>query len=204
MRERTTKDASGRAEELRIFICIEVPTSIKQRIEKLQQDLRTLNEPISWTRPDNVHLTLKFLGDVKSSRLPKITAACESAVHGLTEFEIEVTGAGCFPSARAPRVFWIGLHDASSCLKKLHERIEDELAREGFEREGRGFSPHLTIGRARDPRKAGVVAERLIVIGFEPEWFQARKVIVMRSQLNPKGSIYTPQAVIGLEEGEND
>jgi RNA 2',3'-cyclic 3'-phosphodiesterase len=198
MRERKTKDAADKAEELRIFICIEVPASIKQRIDDLQQDLKEISAPMSWTRSDNVHLTIKFLGNVKASRLPKIAAACERAAAGLAEFEIEVTGAGCFPSARAPRVLWIGLNDASDSLNKIHEQIENELAGEGFEREGRRFSPHLTIGRARDPRKAGPAAEKLVAMGFEPERFEAREIIVMRSQLSPKGSIYTPQAIIRL------
>jgi len=198
MAGRTTNETAEEADEFRIFICVEVPASIKQRIDKLQQDLRTLNVPISWTRPDNVHLTLKFLGNVRSSRLPKICAACELAARGLGEFEIKVAGAGCFPSARAPRVFWIGVNDSSDHLQKLHEHIEKELAVEGFEREGRRFSPHLTIGRARDPRKAGPAAEKLIGMGFESERFEASEIIVMRSQLSPKGSIYTPQAIIRL------
>src|SRR5262252_7795071 len=111
---RRTSDTADKTDELRIFICIEVPASIKERIDKLQNVLKALDAPVSWTRPDNVHLTLKFLGNVKSSRLPDINAACERAARDFAEFQVEVAGSGCFPSARAPRVFWIGLNDSST------------------------------------------------------------------------------------------
>lgn len=190
--------SEGAKNEIRTFICIEVPETIKQRIAILQQDLRRSDAQISWVKPSNIHLTLKFLGDVPASKVEGIQLAVERAASSLEEFEIEVGSAGCFPTPRNPRVLWVGLTDLPDSLKQLHASIEAELAREGFPRESKRFSPHLTIGRVRAPKGAARVAEDLIARGFEPEQFRAREVIVMRSDLNSKGSIYTPLATIHL------
>lgn len=177
---------------IRTFICIEIPDSIKERIAILQQTLRQQNAKISWVKPSNIHLTVKFLGDVGASRIQSACSAVERAASVSRSFEIEVGGAGCFPSKKSPRVFWVGLTAVPSVLTQLHALIDEELAREGFHRDARKFSPHLTIGRVRSPENAGLVAETLIATGFDPETFQAGEVIVMRSDLNPAGSIYSP------------
>lgn len=185
---------------IRAFICIEVPETIKRRIALLQQDLRKSDAQISWVNPSNIHLTLKFLGDVPASRVEAIQLAARLTASSMQKFEIEVGSAGCFPTPRNPRVLWIGLTSLPESLKQLHASIEAELAREGFPREPKRFSPHLTIGRVRGPKGAARVAEDLIARGFEPERFQAREIILMRSDINSKGSIYTPLAHIPLKD----
>jgi RNA 2',3'-cyclic 3'-phosphodiesterase len=186
------------ADAVRTFICIEIPESIKERIAELQRGLRRADAQVSWTKPSNIHLTLKFLGDVTRSRIERVSRAVERAASSSLPFEIEVGPTGCFPSPRSPRVLWIGLTGLPGSLKQLHECIEDELFREGFPREAKRFSPHLTIGRVRAPKNASRLAEELLATGFEPETFQAHEVIVMRSELKPTGSVYTPQAAITL------
>jgi 2'-5' RNA ligase len=183
---------------IRTFICIEIPQSIKDRINRLQEILRQIDAQISWTKPSNIHLTLKFLGGIEASRIERVKKALERAASGIGPFEVEVSGSGCFPSARSPRVLWVGFSNVPERLQHLYSNIEDELARGGFEREKRKFSPHLTIGRMRTPHNAARVAEALIASGFESEAFIATEVILMRSDLKPTGSIYTPQAVLGL------
>jgi 2'-5' RNA ligase len=193
-----THREQAREETVRTFICIEIPDSIKTRIEKLQESLRGIEAQISWTRPHNIHLTLKFLGGVTASRLERIKAAVERAAKGINSFEIEVSGTGCFPTPRNPRVLWVGITSVPRELQDLYSNIEDELSRDGFEREKRNFSPHLTIGRIRTPHNASQVAETLINSGFAAERFRAKEVIVMRSDLKPTGSIYTPQSIIAF------
>jgi RNA 2',3'-cyclic 3'-phosphodiesterase len=185
-------------EVVRTFVCIEIPASIKERIDRLQNTLKTIDAQASWTRPSNIHLTLKFLGAVEATRIQRVAKAVERAAAGINQFEIEVSGAGCFPSPRSPRVLWIGISEIPDALKQLYANLEDELAREGFAREKRKFSPHLTIGRFRGPKNATQLAEALIASGFKAETFKANEVIVMRSDLKPTGSIYTPQAIIKL------
>lgn len=194
------RDARARkpADVVRTFICIEIPESIKARIDKLQQTLRQTEAVVSWTKPANIHLTLKFLGGVKASRINSTTKALSRATNGIGPFEVQVGGAGCFPSPRSPRVLWVGISNVPEQLRQLYSNMEDELTREGFPREKRKFSPHLTIGRIREPRNSARLAEVLIAGGFESEAFLAKEVILMRSDLKPTGSIYTPQAVIRL------
>jgi len=189
---------SEKKEVVRTFICIEIPESIKQRIDHFQKTLKAIDAQVSWTKPSNIHLTLKFLGAVEATRIQRVAGAVERAAAGINRFEIEVGGAGCFPSPENPRVFWIGISDVPDALKQLYANLEDELAREGFAREKRKFSPHLTIGRLRGPKNATELAEALIENGFKAETFKATEVIVMRSDLKPSGSIYTSQAVIKL------
>ena len=181
---------------VRTFICIEIPRSISERIGNLQTELKAIDAQVSWTKPSNIHLTLKFLGAVEASRIQNVPRAVQRAVVGINRFEIEISGAGCFPSTRSPRVLWIGLPEVPDALKRLYSNLEDELDREGFAREKRKLSPHLTIGRLRGPKNATNLAEMLIESGFKAETFKATEVVVMRSDLNPTGSIYTQQAVI--------
>ena len=190
----------GSSDSVRAFICIEVPGSIKKRIESLQQSLKKNAAQISWVKPSNIHLTVKFLGDIPASSIETVRGAVERASRPVDEFEIEIGGAGCFPSPRSPRVLWVGLSRLPEELKQLQSNVENELAREGFPREQKRFSPHLTIGRVRSQPNAAQTAEDLIAAGFEPESFRATEIIVMRSELNAAGSIYTPQATIKLGE----
>ena len=183
---------------IRTFVCIEIPERVRERIAELQRGLRRADAQVSWTRPSNIHLTLKFLGDLTPTRVERVARAVERAANSIAPFEVEVGCAGCFPSPRSPRVLWVGLTELPDSLKQLHARIEDELYGEGIPRESKRFSPHLTIGRVRTPKNAGRLAEELMAAGFVPEKFLAREVIVMRSELNPAGSLYTPQAVIAL------
>lgn len=193
------KSRDARSDDvIRTFVCIEIPESSKNRIGELQEEMRKTGGSVSWTRPSNIHLTLKFLGGVPASRIEHVSKAVSRAANGITQFEIEVAGTGCFPSARNPRVLWVGLTDVPDTMNRLYSNIERELEREGFSREKRRFSPHLTIGRVKTPGTGASVAEQLIARGFEPERFTATELIVMRSDLKPTGSIYSPQATIRL------
>jgi RNA 2',3'-cyclic 3'-phosphodiesterase len=184
---------------IRTFICIDIPHSIKARIEKLQSQLRRPSAQISWVKPANIHLTLRFLGDVAQSKILKVNTAVNRAVDSFGPFQITVGSTGCFPSPRHPSVLWIGISPVAGDLQKLRDAIEVELVRQGFEPENKKFKPHLTIARIRNPRNAAEVTEAFLTSGFADQSFQANEVLVMRSQLSPQGSIYTPQAVIPLK-----
>jgi 2'-5' RNA ligase len=198
MSTRSEVPDSQSANVIRTFVCIEIPDSIKSRVTNLQETLRNIGDRVSWTKPSNINITLKFLGDVEASRIEGAANAIERAAHKISPFEIEIGGVGCFPSTRSPKVFWIGVSNMPQPLQTLHSNIEDELERLGFKRENRKFSPHLTMGRVRGPHNSARLAEALIATGFESETFTATELILMRSDLDSAGSIYTPQAVIRL------
>jgi 2'-5' RNA ligase len=184
---------------IRTFICIDLPESIKGRIEELQRTLSQIGAPVSWVKPANIHLTVKFLGDVRQAEIPLVAAACKRTIGSCSPFQVTVGSTGCFPSPRNPSVLWIGISQMPDALMRLRDAIEEELAREGFAREAKKFKPHLTIARLRNPRTAKPVADAFMTCGFADESFPATEVIVMRSDLSPQGSLYTPQAVIPLK-----
>jgi 2'-5' RNA ligase len=177
---------------IRTFICIELPETLKSKIGQVQDSLKQHGGNVSWTRPQNIHLTLKFLGDVEEIRIAGIAAAIEEVVGKYPTFTLIPSGQGVFPTPKAPRVFWVGVKDESNTLPELAREIEERLEEFGFEKEKRRFTPHLTIGRARQPNKAAELGKAFLETNFSAEPFEATEIIVMQSELNPAGSIYTP------------
>lgn len=198
MSGREKQTGESKADAIRTFICIEIPEAVKERIADLQGELKKLDAQVSWVKPANIHLTVKFLGPVAPSRIVTIRQVVERVANSCHPFEVEVAQTGCFPSPRNPKVLWVGLSQVPNQLQQLQQTIEEQLATAGFPREAKRFSPHLTIGRVRSPRGASAVAEKLIASVFGAQTFSATEVIVMRSDLSPSGSVYTPQARIQL------
>lgn len=190
--------ATHPTDAVRTFLCVEMPQSVRERIEALQRELRRLDAPASWVKPANLHLTLKFLGDVEASRLAEVIATARRVAAASAAFPLTVSGAGCFPSPRQPRVLWVGMQQPLQPLERLHRALEDELAQAGFARDSKAFKPHLTIARLRQPRAAARLAEELIRRGFAAETFLVSELIVMQSELSPQGSRYTPLSVTAL------
>jgi 2'-5' RNA ligase len=176
-----------------MFCAVELPEIIRIRIEQHIERVRGAvqeSQP-SWTRVNNIHLTQKFFGNVEASRVPRIADALSRAVEGVSGFKVVIAGAGAFPNTRQPRVLWIGVNDGSGQLKQLHECIDDECAKRGFEKESRPYRPHLTIARLRKPEGARALAEANQKFGFEPMEMQVDEVLLFRSELSSKGSRYT-------------
>jgi 2'-5' RNA ligase len=183
--------------KVRTFIAVEIAEEVRKRIAEFQEKLRQEPGRVSWSKPENIHLTLKFLGDVEETEIPKIVEAVERAVEGIAPFEVAVESSGGFPSLRRPRVLWIGCNDEDGRLKELAERVEQELAGLGYPRERRRFSPHLTIGRPKSPF-IEKISQRMEQTEFVGGTMPVREVVVMKSQLHPKGAIYTPLARVAL------
>ncbi len=177
--------------KIRTFIAIDVPTSQKEQIARLQGQLRGLGGRISWTRPEGIHLTLKFLGDVEERQLPLVAEAVVRAARHTGPLEIGITGTGAFPNLRHPRVLWVGVAEPTGRLKELAHAIAQELRPLGFPPEDREFSPHLTLGRVKDPRGLEQVVRALQEANFSGGTFVAREVRVMKSDLKPTGAEYT-------------
>lgn len=139
---------------LRAFIAIGIPSEIQQAIYKTTAPLRAeLGASVRWTPPENIHLTLKFLGDISPAQVDALTATLRAQADSVPAFEVEVGKLGSFPDGKRVRVLWVGLHTPAE-LAALSRGIESACARLGYESETRGFSPHLTIGRARQDASA--------------------------------------------------
>lgn len=191
---------------LRAFLASEIPASLQDEIQAATADLRKRlgDELIRWVPPRNIHLTLKFLGDVSAGNLDllKQLLTVEAAQH--SAFEIEVAGLGSYPTPRRPRVLWIGVH-APAALLSLQRAVEAAAARLGYgSPEDHSFSPHLTIGRVRqnistaDLQKVRAALEetQIGLLGSA----RVEAVHLFKSELNPSGSIYTKLFSISLRK----
>lgn len=177
---------------IRSFICIVLPEELKAKIAELQSGLKREPVDVSWTKPENVHLTLKFLGEVEEARLEQVKEAVNQAAQAHARFELIAHGCGVFPSEKNPRVLWVGLKDESGALQPLVQKIEERLGAVGFAEEDRPFRAHLTIGRVRSGRNARELAQKLIATNFPAHRITVERLVLMRSDLKPTGAVYTP------------
>jgi 2'-5' RNA ligase len=185
---------------MRVFVAINLSQNEKGRLETAARPLFESRFPMRWVEAPNVHLTLKFLGEVNEDRLPELFAALNDAAAGQGSFEMAVNGFGAFPSLRRPRVAWAGI-EANPRLSDLQQRVETALAALGFERERRGFHPHLTLGRARKHARSNEFKgfdELVSQLSYE-DAFRVTAVDVMRSQLKPDGAVYSVIHSVPLE-----
>ncbi|MBU1277468.1 MAG: RNA 2',3'-cyclic phosphodiesterase [Proteobacteria bacterium] len=184
---------------MRSFIALEMPGEVKEHAAGLIRELRPSGADVKWVAPHNLHLTLKFLGEVDPGATADIIAALENACAGRTALSLAVTGCGAFPQPRAPRVVWMGLEGEVAQLAELAQAVEAAMEPLGFEPEKRAFRPHLTLGRVRRPRRVGKapnaapLARALAGVGQAAgPSFRAGRVILMKSTLTKSGPIYEP------------
>jgi len=150
------------------------------------------NVRASWERPEKLHLTLKFLGEIKPARIDQLKAAAERAAARVSPFPVKLAGTGAFPPKGPARVLWLGVTDETGGLAALQRRLEDECAAEGFPREPRPYSPHLTLARLRAPAGVRPLAALHLETEFAAEVFRVSELVVMRSELGPAGARHTP------------
>lgn len=191
-------------EQIRTFIAIELPPELKAELTRLQNKLRSgCGNSARWVDPNGIHLTLKFLGNVPSDKIDDTVKAIEEAAAGTPPFQISVRGCGCFPNVLRPQVAWVGLTGDLKVLDDLVRKLDTALARLGFKPEGRAFTPHLTLARVRDtatPIERQAIGEATGRLPVEiATAIDASEIVLMRSELTPRGSIYTKLAAIKLE-----
>lgn len=176
---------------MRIFIAIDLSPEIKAQLASVVKLLKPFSSNIKWVAPENYHLTLKFIGEVEEQKVEIIRQVLEKVVQGHRAFSLSVKGAGSFPAGQSRmRVIWIGLHSGPE-LYSLQADLEEALSREGFSREDRPFSPHLTIGRARQPQKQEKLKIELDRLGQkEFGMMEVREIELFQSILRPEGPEY--------------
>lgn len=179
--------------EWRVFCAVELPDVIRARLEDHISRLRkeVPEAAASWSRVKNIHLTLKFFGNVEVKLIERISEAAERVAKQFSTFQIGVGETGVFPRPNRPQVLWIGVSDPSGQLSALQERFENECAAEGFAQEDRAYRPHLTIARLRKPEGARQLVDAHLQMKFETIEVELKELVVFRSELSPKGSKYT-------------
>jgi 2'-5' RNA ligase len=165
----------------------------------VQEELKGCGADVRWVPVGNIHLTLKFFGNVTDSQVEAIAQAAVPLAAAQAPLSLHITGAGAFPSLKNPRVVWLGLNGDVAPLAALHRQLEAAFAPLGFPPEGRPFAPHLTLGRVKSPQGRERLTACLSQLQ-EPETapFQVSEIILYRSNLSPQGATYLPLKVIPL------
>ncbi|MEW5865390.1 MAG: RNA 2',3'-cyclic phosphodiesterase [Bacillota bacterium] len=183
---------------IRCFIAVFLDPAIRPKVAAFQRQLARAGADVKWVEAENLHFTLKFLGDVQSTRLEGIGRALEAAVAGVQAFELGLGGAGAFPNTRNPRVIWIGVSTGRDPLIDLASRVEEAMKAEGFRQDGKGLSPHLTIGRVRSARNLHALAQELSSSSPPVATMRVDRVQLTSSDLTTHGPVYAPVRVIPL------
>ncbi|MGD0355706.1 MAG: RNA 2',3'-cyclic phosphodiesterase [Dehalococcoidia bacterium] len=190
-------------QQIRAFIAIELPAELRKRMGEFQAGLKGPQQKfVKWVNPGSVHLTLKFLGNVKEKQLDSIKKELQDIAKESRTFSIATSETGCFPNLKRARVFWLGLDGDIDQLLKLQGRIDEALSRMGFAKENRPFTAHLTLARLKEDCSMAdrlEFAELVKDANFErPFSMKIEAVSLMRSQLTPAGAVYTQLAEFRL------
>ncbi|MFH0911836.1 MAG: RNA 2',3'-cyclic phosphodiesterase [Planctomycetota bacterium] len=146
---------------MRLFVALDLSEAVRSALGREVERLRAFCPRIRWTSLRNLHVTVKFLGEVQEHELPSLCDALEGAAGEAAPFSLEVAGLGCFPDLRRPRVVWAGCGSGSEEASALAGRVEEATAALGFERESRRYSPHVTLARVKFPPEARGLAATL-------------------------------------------
>jgi len=187
-------------ETLRTFIAIPLSSLVVAKLAEVQRALRRTcpEQAVSWVKPENIHLTLFFLGDILPERQAPVEAALNVVARNVRPFTFSVQDVGAFPNLNRPRVIWVGLEEPGGQLALLHRAVNEAMANAGFKLEDRRFSPHLTLGRirrraSREDAQAVGDALRQTEAGYLGD-VNVEELIFFRSVLKSSGAEYTPLA----------
>ena len=185
--------AKGIEEEIRSFIAIDLPPAFLEAIGSLQDELKVGTKGIRWVKSGNIHLTLKFLGDVPEGLLDELGEILASVCRTHAPFELSMGKSGGFPNLESPRVLWLGLVGELEKLDALMRNVEKGCSSVGLPREKRSFHPHLTLGRVKDWRKKGPDLADLLgrTKAVSAGTFTVKAVHLYKSDLTRDGAVYT-------------
>jgi len=186
---------------MRVFVAVALDAALREAVAGLPPLLNSAAASFRWVSAQNLHFTLKFLGEVEEGRVARVTGAAREVAGRATPFPITLGGMGAFPSSKRPQVVWVGVKQGADRLAELARDLDVTLRRVKFPRDGRPFRPHLTIARAKHsgavPDLSGLLGNlRGVVVGTQA----VDALLVMESTLNPGGSIYRPVEEVRLGE----
>lgn len=177
---------------IRTFLAVELDEAVRSAIVDLQEELAAVGTEVKWTEPENLHVTLLFLGEVEDREVHRVCRIAETTAAGHAPFRMAVEQIGCFPHERRPRVLWVGIGAGTQELVALHDALEPPLMELGYRREERRYTPHITLGRVKSDRPVEslqrALARRTAWQGGE---MMVQEVAVLSSELTPEGPLYT-------------
>jgi len=182
-------------------VAVEMDASICTVLTTLIRELAASTADVRWVNPKNIHLTLKFLGNIRDEDIPRAAQIVDDSFRGISPFEIEVKGLGAFPSVSSPRIIWAGCQETGVNLEEIHKTLDKRFASLGVKREKRKFHSHITLGRARSKRNIEPLTRDIA------DWADLQigtqivdKVLLMESRLRPTGAVYSVVHTSPLEE----
>ena len=179
-------------EKIRVFIALELSEEIKGELARLQDELKHTEADVKWVKPENIHLTLKFLGHITEEKVAHAKEVLTKIASSSKPFIINLFKLGCFPRLESPQVIWVGIEEGCAETEEIAKRLESELEGIGFEKEKRSFSAHLTLGRVRSGKNKTKLVEKIKTLQIKPSTTASiRELTLFKSALTPKGSIYT-------------
>lgn len=178
---------------MRTFIAIELPEAIRTILSRLQDELKQTQADVKWVKPENIHLTLKFLGEIEQDLVKKINSILDEIVQERSSFSLYLSNLGAFPKLQYPRVIWIGITNDKAVIE-IAKDIEKEMIKIGLPAESRPFSTHITLGRVRSGLNRRALIEKLEFLNKNlstprPE-FKVCSLTLFKSSLTPHGPIY--------------
>jgi len=189
---------------MRTFVAIEIPEPLKLSLDRSVEEIRSglKDGLIRWVRLESMHLTLKFLGEIELEQVHTIPEILDQVAERFSGFSLEIAGFGCFPNFSRPRVVWVGIKPEGGDLPRLQSELARRLEKIGFEREQRGYHPHLTLGRVR---KGLSKSDMKLLSGWAQEAqigavgsFEVDAISLIRSVLQPGGAAYSSLHVARL------
>ncbi len=185
---------------IRLFIAVEINEEIRKKLAEFQNALKKLDAGVGWVAPENLHITLKFIGNIDDGQVGAVVTIIKQTVTHIKPFDLDYTGVGVFPTEKNPRIVFADIVDTGGVLARLHERLDNQLMALGVEHEDRKFVAHLTLGRIKSRRNVMKLIEKLLI--FRNVHFggaHVTQVVLMRSDLSPDGPTYTQ--LYGVEVG---
>lgn len=184
--------------KIRTFVAVDLPQDIKMEVDRFTSAFRNQGRGIRWVNAQNLHLTLRFLGDIPEDSVPRLADNIKKNVDGFGVFDLSLSGLGGFPNLKRPRVIWTGVEIGKDKLRDLAAGMETACIESEFGNGDKRFSPHLTIGRVKNPAGLGGILEKIGRTSFKTEPFVVYEVTIFKSDLSPAGPKYTSLAKIQL------
>lgn len=177
---------------VRLFVAVEITEEIRKKVAKFQDELKKVDADVGWVSPENLHITVKFIGSLDEEKIEIVATLIKDAVTHIKPFDLDYRGVGVLPAEKNPRVIFTDVIDTGGVLEKIHERLDNQLMALGVEHEDRKFTAHLTVGRIKTRRNVRRLIENLNSYhGFDFGSEHVVQVVLMKSDLLPEGPLYT-------------
>jgi len=176
---------------IRTFIAVDISQDIKMDLDRLISGFRHESKAIRWVRAQNLHLTLRFLGDIPEETIPSLAESLKSNLRGFGSFDLALSGLGGFPNMNKPRVIWVGSDDPKNKLGDLASKVESGCGEAGFGKGDKKFSAHLTIGRVKFPQGIENILDKIENTNFATKPFNVGEILIYKSVLSAAGPTYT-------------